>query len=496
MTAAAHAANHPHAANPARNTYESPLAGRYAAAAMRELFGQQKRFSTWRRVWLALAEAEHELGLAQITPAALAELRAHLDDINFEAAEKREKEVRHDVMAHVHAFGLQCPAAAGIIHLGATSCDITDNADLIILRDGLRLLDAKLLGVMASLAKFARANADVPCLGSTHFQVAQLTTVGKRACLWLADLAECREEVRHLADTIPLRGIKGTTGTQASFLALFGGDTPAAHAKVRDLEARVAKKLGFAECCPVTGQTYSRRMDHTVLSALAGIGVSLHKFGDDMRLLMGAGELEEPFEEKQIGSSAMAYKRNPMRSERMCSLSRLLFSFADQAAQMASQQWLERTLDDSASRRVILPEAFLTADIVLSLASNISSGIVVRRATIAHRVAQQLPFMATEEIIMEHSRHGGNRQAAHEAIREASQAVVTAMREHGAANDLFDRLKTSPEFRDLGPFMDSLTDSSRFVGRAPQQVREFLAEHIDPVLAAAGSGVSGDKVDV
>jgi len=473
-------------------TWTSPLAGRYAAREMRELFGEQRRISTWRRLWLALAEAEAELGLAQVTPEAIAQIKAHVDDINFAVAAAREKETRHDVMSHVYALGQQAPAAAGIIHLGATSCYVTDNADLILMREGLRLLMQRLLAVMDSLAKFARANADVPCLGSTHFQVAQLTTVGKRATLWLQDLCADFEAIARLADSIPMRGAKGTTGTQASFLALFDND----HAKVRELDRRVCAKMGFAKAFPVTGQTYPRKLDHTVLSALAGIGVSLHKFGTDMRLLMGWGELEEPFEAGQIGSSAMAYKRNPMRSERMCSLSRLLPGFAEQAAQVAEHQWLERTLDDSAVRRVILPEAFLAADIVLSIAHNISSGIVVRRATINHRIAQNLPFMATEEIIMEHSRRGGDRQAAHEAIREASQAVITAVREHGAPNDLFARLKSCGEFNGMESFVDSLTDASKFVGRAPQQVHEFLAEVVDPLLAAHGRGKRGEAVEV
>lgn len=481
--------------SPASNpnlTWASPLAGRYAAREMRELFGAQRRIETWRKLWLALAEAEKELGLSQISDEALAQMRANVTNVNFDVAAQREKETRHDVMAHVYAFGQQAPAAAGIIHLGATSCYVTDNADLILMREGLGLIKQRLLAVIGALSRFAREYAGQPCLGSTHFQVAQLTTVGKRATLWMQDLLEDFHAIERIAAAMPLRGVKGTTGTQASFLTLFGGD----HGKVRELERRVSAKMGFADAFPVTGQTYPRKYDHTVLSAVAGIGVSLHKFGADMRLLMGWGELEEPFEKGQIGSSAMAYKRNPMRSERMCSLARLLPGFADQAAQMASQQWLERTLDDSAVRRVILPEAFLTADVVLSLAHNIGSGIVVRRATIAHRIAQNLPFMATEEIIMEHSRRGGDRQAAHEAIRESSQAVVTAIRERGAANDLFARLKASGEFAEMETFIDGLNDATQFVGRAPQQVEEFLGECVAPVLAKHGSGKQGEAVEV
>ncbi len=475
-----------------RTTWASPLAGRYAAREMRELFGEQRRIETWRKLWIALAEAEHELGLTQITSEALEQMRRFVSDINFEVAAEREKQVRHDVMAHVHAYGLQAPAAAGIIHLGATSCYVTDNGDLVLLREGLELLAARLLSVIGAMSAFARQNASIPCLGSTHFQVAQLTTVGKRATLWIQDLVDDFLTIRRLADSVKLRGVKGTTGTQASFLTLFDGD----HEKVRELERRVCKKLGFDTAYPVTGQTYPRKFDHTVLSALAGVGLSLHKFGADMRLLMGWGELEEPFEKGQIGSSAMAYKRNPMRSERMCSLSRLLSGFAEQAFAMASQQWLERTLDDSAVRRVILPESFLTADICLSIAHNISSGIVVRKATIAHRVAQNLPFMTTEEIIMEHSRRGGDRQQAHEAIREESQAVVTAVRESGAANDLLDRLKRRPEFAGMGEFIDGLTDATRFVGRAPEQVSDFLSDVVDPLLSKYGRGKAGEAVEV
>ncbi|MCK6438583.1 MAG: adenylosuccinate lyase [Planctomycetes bacterium] len=473
-------------------TYDSPLVSRYAAKAMRELFSPQKKFSTWRRLWLALAESQHELGLKQISSDALKQMRAHLDDINFDVAEAREREVRHDVMSHVHAYGQQAPAAAGIIHLGATSCYVTDNADLIVMREALVMVREQLVALCRALADFAEKNASVACLGSTHFQVAQLVTVGKRATLWLQDVIADYEEIGRVIDDIPLRGVKGTTGTQASFLNLFDGD----HKKVRKLEEMVCKKMGFERAFPVTGQTYPRKWDHHVLSTLSGIGVSLHKFASDMRLLMGQAELEEPFETSQIGSSAMPYKRNPMRSERICSLSRHLMSLAESAGNMASQQWLERTLDDSAIRRVIIPEAFLTADIILSTANNIAGGIVVNHAVIAGRVARELPLMASEEIIMECVRRGGDRQHAHEAIRTHSHAVVKAMRETNAPNDLFARLKSCPEFKGMAAFIDGLNDPEKFVGRAPDQVMDFLAEVVRPLLKDAGHGRKGDGVSV
>lgn len=474
------------------SSYQSPLTERYAAREMKELFSPQRKHSTWRRLWLALAESERELGLTQISESALEQMRTHLDDINWDVAEAREKETRHDVMAHVHAFGLQCPDAAGIIHLGATSQFVNCNTDLIQYRDGLKLVEDRLLATITALATFADDTAGVPCLGYTHFQVAQPVTVGKRATLWLQDLMMDLDNLRRFRESLPLRGVKGTTGTQASFLALFGGD----HDKVKELEKRVCAKLGFARAFPVTGQTYTRKLDYMILNAVAGIGVSLHKFASDMRLLMGHGELEEPFEKGQIGSSAMAYKRNPMRSERICSLSRHLMSLAEQAGQMASQQWLERTLDDSAIRRVIIPEAFLIADIILSIAHNIMSGMVVNHATIELRLAQNLPFMATEEIIMEHSRRGGNRQEAHEVIREASQEVLTAMRETGAKNDLFERLMRTETFKGMDDFIAGLTDPRKFIGRAEEQVHEYLDEYVNPVLTEYGRGAAGEKVEV
>lgn len=474
------------------DNYESPLSSRYAARQMRELFGARRKFSTWRRLWLALAEAQRELGLAHITDEALRQMRAHLDDINFDVAEAREREVRHDVMSHVHAFGVQAPAAAGIIHLGATSCFVTDNADIIIMREALGRVCAKLVGYCRAFERFALAHADTACLGSTHFQTAQLVTVGKRATLWLQDALDDWRRLKAQADELALRGVKGTTGTQASFLTLFNGD----HAKVRELERRVCAKMGFERVFPVTGQTYPRKLDFTVLAALAGVGVSLHKFASDMRLLMGIGELEEPVEAKQIGSSAMAYKRNPMRSERICSLARHLIELSSSAAHMASQQWLERTLDDSASRRVMIPEAFLTADIILSTANNVASGIVVNHAVIERRVRAEFPFMATEEILMEYARNGGDRQHAHEVIRTHSHAVARAVREQGADNDLFLRLEATPEFGPMRAFIRGLSDPARFVGRAPQQTREFIDEVVRPTLKDAGTGDTGEAVNV
>jgi len=481
------------------DTYQSPLTGRYAAKAMTELFSPRTRVGYWRKLWLALAEAQCELGLEQVSLEALTQMRAHLDDINFDVAEAREREVRHDVMAHVHAFGQQAPAAAGIIHLGATSCFVTDNADLLILRKGLAMLREKVLGLISAFANFCEEYADQPCMGATHLQPAQLTTVGKRATLWLNDLLGDFYAIHQFAERTPLRGVKGTTGTQASFLALFTGlglNKEEAGERVKQLERKVCEKMGVGGAFPVTGQTYSRKVDHVILSAIAGIGVTLHKFASDMRLLMSVGELEEPFGEKQIGSSAMAYKRNPMRSERICSLSRHLLSLADQAGHMASQQWLERTLDDSAVRRVILPEAFLIADIILSTAINVASGIVVRKGVCERRINDSLPFMATEEIIMEHSRRGGDRQQAHEVIREHSQAVVQAVRNDGAKNDLLECLAADAEFAGLKDFIATLSDPTRFIGRAPEQTREFLADHVRPLLAQHGTGETGEGVNV
>lgn len=473
------------------DTFQHPLAGRYAAKEMRQLFGQQRRVGLWRRLWLALAESERELGLSQITDDALTQMRANLDNIDFAKAAEYEKQFRHDVMAHVHAFGDVAPAAKGVIHLGATSCFVTDNADLILMRDGLALLIKRLRGVIAAFADFAEREADTACLGATHFQVAQLTTVGKRAALWLQDLVADYHELSRLHAEMPLRGVKGTTGTQASFLELFDGDAK----KVRELDRLVCKRMGFERSFAVTGQTYPRKYDYNVLSALAGIGISAQKLATDIRLLMGLGELDEPFEEKQIGSSAMAYKRNPMRSERVCAISRWLINLPANAAFTAAEHWLERTLDDSANRRMSIPEAFLSADVVLSLLHNIGSGLKANHAVIASRVRRELPLMATEAIIMAAVRAGGDRQEIHERIRVHSLAAVQRMKEGAADNDLLQRLKGDKAFSAVGDKLDSLLDPSRFVGLAPSQTREFLATVATPVTTA-GEQTKGDGLEV
>jgi len=474
------------------DTYQHPLTGRYAAKEMRELFSDRRRFGLWRRLWVALAESERELGLAQITDEALKQMRANLQptDDQLKQAAEYEKQFRHDVMAHVHTFGDACPAAKGIIHLGATSCYVTDNADLMLMREGLRLLIGKLRGVIAAYSDFARREADTACVGATHFQVAQLTTVGKRACLWLQDLVADYHELSRLEAAMPLRGVKGTTGTQASFLELFDGDG----AKVLELEKRVCAKLGFAGAFAVTGQTYPRKYDYNVLCTLAGIGISGQKLGTDIRLLMGLGELDEPFEDKQIGSSAMAYKRNPMRSERVCSISRWLINLPQNAATTAAEQWLERTLDDSANRRMSIPEAFLAADVVLSLLQNIGAGLRANHAVIGARVKRELPLMATEAVIMAAVRAGGDRQQIHEQIRVHSHAAIKRMKEDGAAdNDLIARLAGDAHFKDVK--LDDLLNPARFVGLAPHQTRAFLDTQVAGVLAG-GTIASGESISV
>lgn len=473
-------------------SYAHPLTGRYAAKEMRELFSEQRRVGLWRRLWLALAESEQELGLTQIGEEALRQMREHLDDIDFERAARLEAELRHDVMAHVHTYGERCPAAMPIIHLGATSCFVTDNADLILMREGLRLLLAKLRGVLAAFADFATREADTACLGYTHFQVAQPTTVGKRATLWIQDLLFDFAELSRLEREMPLRGVKGTTGTQASFVELFDGD----EAKVRELDLKVARRMGFSSVFEVSGQTYTRKYDHMVLSAVAGIGISGAKCATDIRLLMGLGELDEPMESKQIGSSAMAYKRNPMRSERLCSIARYLINLPQNAAFTASEQWLERTLDDSANRRMSIPETFLAADVVLSLLHNIATGLRANHAVIASRLRRELPLMATEAIIMAAVRAGGDRQAVHEAIRVHSHAAIARMKHEGASdNDLLARLKGDRLFAAIAPELDGLLDPRRFVGRAPSQAREFLERCVKPVLAG-GEAKAGDRIQV
>jgi adenylosuccinate lyase len=454
--------------------YENPLTRRYASREMSALWGDQRKFRTWRQLWVWLAEAEAELGL-DISPGQIEQLRAHVGDIDFAAAERYERKLRHDVMAHVHAFGDRCPDARRIIHLGATSCYVTDNTDLLLMREGLALVAGRLAAVIDRLSTFAERHRDLPCLAFTHFQPAQPTTVGKRACLWAYDLVLDLAEIERRIAELKARGVKGTTGTQASFLQLFGGD----HEKVRRLDALVARKMGFDATYPITGQTYSRKVDSQVLAALSGIAQSAHKAATDLRLLAGRKELEEPFEEEQIGSSAMAYKRNPMRAERICGLARFVMSLESSAAATASTQWLERTLDDSANRRLVLPQAFLAVDAVLLLYQNVASGLVVYPEIIARNLAEELPFMATEPILMAAVAAGGDRQDLHERIRRHSQAAAAQVKQHGKKNDLVERLAGDPAFAAVD-FGEAL-DAARFIGRAPEQVDEFVREVVAPI---------------
>ncbi|HEV2973328.1 MAG TPA: adenylosuccinate lyase [Pirellulales bacterium] len=454
--------------------YENPLTNRYASREMSALWGSERKFRTWRRLWVWLAEAEAELGL-DISALQIEQLRSHIDAIDFAAADRYERKLRHDVMAHVHAFGDQCPEARRIIHLGATSCYVTDNTDLMLMRDGLKLLAGRLASTIDQLAAFAESHRTLPCLGFTHLQPAQPTTVGKRACLWAYDLALDLSEIERRIDELKARGVKGTTGTQASFLQLFGGD----HEKVRQLDELVARKMGFDATYPVTGQTYSRKVDSQVLAALSGIAQSAHKMATDLRLLANRKELEEPFEEEQIGSSAMAYKRNPMRAERICGLARFVMSLESSTAATASTQWLERTLDDSANRRLVLPQSFLAVDALLLLYQNIASGLVVYPQVIARNLAEELPFMATEMILMAGVAAGGDRQDLHERIRRHSQAAAAQVKTQGARNDLLERLADDPAFAAVD--LKRAVNSAHFIGRAPEQVDEFLAEIVAPI---------------
>jgi adenylosuccinate lyase len=460
--------------------YRSPLGTRYASPAMQRLWGEKHRIGLWRRIWLALAESERELGL-DIPEGALVQIRAHLDDADLARAAELERRFRHDVMAHVHHLGEQAPAARPFLHLGATSAFVTDNADLLVMRDGLRLLLGRLLAVLGALDHFATSHAALPCLAYTHFQPAQLTTVGKRATLWAQDFALDVEELCHRLETLRLRGCKGTTGTQASFLELFAGD----HAKVRELERRVTARLGSDRVYPVTGQTYSRKGDSVVLDVLSGIAQSAAKMATDLRLLQHEGELLEPFESEQIGSSAMAYKRNPMRAERICGLARFVESLQANGAQTASTQWLERTLDDSANRRLTLPEAFLATDAILILTTNIAAGIEVRPEVIGRHVTDQMPFMATERLLMLGVQAGGDRQEMHEVIRRSSLAAADAV-SRGAPNDLLDRLAADHTFARVPVHvMKGELDPSRYTGRAERQVGEFLEEYLRPLVSRA-----------
>lgn len=458
--------------------YISPFSTRYASDEMQYIFSDDNKFRTWRRLWIALAKAEQKQGLA-ITDEQIAELEAHKDDINYEDAIAREKLVRHDVMSHVYAYGLQCPKAKGIIHLGATSCYVGDNTDVIIMREGLQLVRKKVIGVLANLAKFADEYKAMPCLAYTHCQPAQLTTVGKRATLWMNELYMDLEELDHQISQLALRGVKGTTGTQASFVELFNGDS----AKIKAVEADVCAQMDFTKVVPVCGQTYSRKVDYNVLSAVAGIGQSAMKMATDIRLLANFKEMEEPFEKNQIGSSAMAYKRNPMRSERIASLSRYVMIDALNPAWTASAQWFERTLDDSANKRVSVAEAFLATDGILDLYINVTSGLVVYPKVIHARLMSELPFMATENIMMDAVKKGGDRQELHEKIRQHSMAAGAVVKVEGGKNDLVDRIAADPAFMTTKEEILAILKPENFVGRAPEQTADFLNEVVGPILA-------------
>lgn len=467
--------------------YQNPLIARYASREMAQLWGDPRRFSTWRRLWVVLAQSQQELGLP-ITQQQIDQLQAFQERLNLEVAASYEARLRHDVMAHVHAYGDQCPAARGIIHLGATSCFITDNADLILLREALELIGTRLARVIDALGRFAAIHRDLPCLAYTHLQPAQPTTVGKRATLWAYDLCLDLDELEHRLGQLRARSVKGTTGTQASFLELFQGD----HEKVRRLEQRVAEKIGFASSYAVTGQTYPRKVDSQIVDLLSGIGQSLHKSATDLRLLASRKEVEEPFEAEQIGSSAMAYKRNPMRSERICALARFVIALQGSTAATAATQWMERTLDDSANRRLVLPQAFLAIDAALVLAENVMSALVVYPKTIAKHLAEELPFMATENILMRGVAAGGDRQELHERIRQHSQAAAFQVKSEGKANDLLERLAGDPAFASVD--LQGVLTPAAYVGRAPQQVDEFLADTVQPIRAryADRRGVSAE----
>ena len=460
--------------------YQSPLSERYASKEMQYIFSPEKKFKTWRKLWIALAETEYELGLDSVTKEQIEELKAHADDINFEVAKAREKEVRHDVMSHVYAYGVQCPNAKGIIHLGATSCYVGDNTDIIIMTEALKLVRTKLLNVISELAAFAMKYKDLPTLAFTHFQPAQPTTVGKRATLWLNELMLDLEDLEYVIGTMKLLGSKGTTGTQASFLELFNGD----HETIDKIDPMIAKKMGFSDCYPVSGQTYSRKVDTRVANVLAGIAASAHKMSNDIRLLQHLKEVEEPFEKNQIGSSAMAYKRNPMRSERIASLSRYVMVDALNPAITSATQWFERTLDDSANKRLSIPEGFLAIDGILDLCLNVVDGLVVYPKVIEKHFMAEIPFMATENIMMDAVKNGGNRQELHEKIRTLSMEAGKMVKEEGKDNNLVDLIAADPSF---GLTKEEIVENLKpelYVGRAPRQVEVFLRDVVNPVLEA------------
>ena len=463
------------------NIYQNPLLSRYGSKEMSEIFSDLTKFKLWRKIWVALAEAEHELGL-NITTEQLAELRSFADNINFDVAEEQEKRVRHDIMAHVYAYGVQCKKAAGIIHLGATSCDISDNAEIIVIDRALQLVKEKLVNVIEKLSKFAEKYKNVPTLGFTHLQPAQLTTVGKRATLWINDLVMDLQNLNFIISNIKLRGIKGTTGTQASFLQLFDNDVK----KVKALEKMVVEKLGYKQVFEVTGQTYPRKFDYLVLSILSQIATSCYKFSSDLRILQSMKEIEEPFESTQIGSSAMAYKRNPMRSERMGSLSKFVISLPVNAAMTASTQWFERTLDDSANKRIVIAQAFLSVDSILNLYLNIAENMVVYEKVINKHIMEELPFMATENILMECVKMGESRQEIHEKIRVLSMEAAKNVKENGHENNLIELIKKDPAFEKISKNISKILDPKNFIGLAPQQVDEFITYVVTPILNANG----------
>jgi adenylosuccinate lyase len=472
------------------DNYTSPLSSRYASKEMQYIFSQDNKFRTWRKLWIALAETEQEFGL-DITDEQIAELKAHAEDIDYEAAAAYEKSLRHDVMAHVHAYGDVCPSAKGIIHLGATSCYVGDNTDVILMREALLLIRSKLVNVIARLADFAEEHKAQPTLAFTHFQPAQPTTVGKRATLWMQDLLLDLEEVEHKLGKLALLGSKGTTGTQASFLELFEGD----HEKVKAAENRIAEKMGFAKCFAVSGQTYSRKLDSMVLNVLSGIAQSAHKFSNDIRLLQHLKEIEEPFEKNQIGSSAMAYKRNPMRSERIAALARYVMIDALNPAITAAGQWFERTLDDSANKRLSVPEAFLATDAILELYLNITDGLVVYPRVIEKHLMAELPFMATENIMMDAVKAGGDRQELHEKIRQYSMQASGRIKTEGGENNLLELIAADPAFKTDLATLQKLLRPENYVGRAPEQTEEFLADCVRPVLQEH-AGELGMKAEI
>lgn len=474
-----------------KSAYESPLGSRYASDEMLYLFSPDKKFTTWRRLWVALARAEHQLGLP-VSAEQVAELEAHIDNIDYDLAARKEKELRHDVMAHVHTYGAVCPNAMPIIHLGATSCYVGDNTDVILMREALVLVQKKLVRVIAKLADFADKYKSLPTLGFTHFQPAQLVTVGKRATLWINELLMDLEEVDHRISTLKLLGSKGTTGTQASFLELFEGD----HEKVKQLEDIIAKEMGFTDVAPVSGQTYSRKMDANVLSTLSGIAQSASKFATDLRLLCHLKEVEEPFEAKQIGSSAMPYKRNPMRCERICALARYVMADAMNPAVTAASQWFERTLDDSANKRISIPEAFLAVDAILNIYENVASGLVVHEKVIERHVREELPFMASENIMMDAVKRGGDRQELHERIRILSMEAGRNVKDQGMENNLIDLIAADPAFGLDKQALLAHMEPARYIGRCPEQVTEFLNDCVRPVLERYADILGGGEAEL